>query len=211
MERTTEEIAIKLFGNNFIGKNELQPFFDRLNGVIPHLEIPPIHFSIELLTRCAKDYILILGLNEIKPNTPMNIFNLYNIFPATNKITPHFYNQDWYLNDQFVKTPIDYKWHLIQKYPNNSTRKKTPSLILKENICINFPTAIFCTYTFFAWYFIRNEILWEHDFIWCSDNDSNGDQIYVGRYSDPLGINNSGFSIHRHLKIKDNYTAINVY
>ena len=66
MERTTEEIAIKLFGNNFIGKNELQPFFDRLNGVITHLEIPPIHFSIELLTRCAKDYILILGLNEIK-------------------------------------------------------------------------------------------------------------------------------------------------
>jgi len=48
-------------------------------------------------------------------------------------------------------------------------------------------------------------LLWKSDFIWCSDKDKNGDQIYVGRYRDPLGVNKNGFNIHRHLKIRNYY------
>ena len=41
-------------------------------------------------------------------------------------------------------------------------------------------------------------------------NYTNSDQIYVGRYIDPIKINKNGFSIHRHLKIKNNYGISNI-
>lgn len=52
------------------------------------------------------------------------------------------------------------------------------------------------------------EKLWDNDYIWCSDTYNNGDQIYVGRYTDLSGLNADGFEIHRHLKIKNNYGVI---
>ena len=48
----------------------------------------------------------------------------------------------------------------------------------------------------------------EKYFIWCNDVDANGDRIYVGRYFDPLGISKNGFSVHRQLRIKNNYGCI---
>ena len=64
---------------------------------------------------------------------------------------------------------------------------------------------ILITYIFITYYKTTGIILWQNDYIWCNDFDSNEDQIYVGRYYDPLGISKDGFSIHRHLTIKENY------
>ena len=67
-----------------------------------------------------------------------------------------------------------------------------------------------CTYTFFVFYLCRHEKIWNHDFIWCSDRDHNGDRIYVGKYHDIDGVNKNGFSIHRHLALRPCYGAISI-
>lgn len=53
-------------------------------------------------------------------------------------------------------------------------------------------------------------MLWKHDFVWCSDMDHNGDRIYVGKYHDISGVNKNGFSIHRHLALRECYASINL-
>lgn len=90
-----------------------------------------------------------------------------------------------------------------------SSRAVQPLELLNENI--NFPTAILCVYTFFAYYYARKELLWHHDFVWCSDTDHNGDRIYVGKYHDVDEVNKNGFSIHRHLALRNCYGAIALY
>ena len=71
------------------------------------------------------------------------------------------------------------------------------------------PSALLCAFVFFSNYYNTNgELLWKNDFTWCSDIDSNDDQIYVGRYIDVKGLNKNGFNIHRHLKIKNNCSCI---
>ena len=84
-----------------------------------------------------------------------------------------------------------------------------PTELLKEHI--SFPSAILCVYTFFAYYYAQKGLLWYHDFIWCSDTDHNGDRIYVGKYHDVDGVNKNGFSIHRHLALRNCYASITLY
>ena len=70
-------------------------------------------------------------------------------------------------------------------------------------------SAVELTYTFFVNYFVNDgEKLWNNDYVWCSDVDDKGDQIYVGRYTDASGLNADGFEIHRHLRIKNNYGVV---
>ena len=59
-----------------------------------------------------------------------------------------------------------------------------------------------------SYYLVNKEILWPNDYIWCNTYDSSGDQIYVGRYFDPLSLSKPGYSIHRHLSIKKNYVWV---
>jgi hypothetical protein len=127
------------------------------------------------------------------------------------KSEPCFYNQDWYLKEKFAKDiNLDFKWYLIKKTVNKDTRGKNPEDILrlfknKES----FPLTVLTAFTFFAYYLLnKGEILWKHDFIWCSDKDANGDRVYTGRYLDPKNINKNGFNIHRHLSIGTCYGAV---
>ena len=76
---------------------------------------------------------------------------------------------------------------------------------------IKYPTANLCIYLFFLNYAVNKTILWQNDYVWCSDLDSNGDNIYVGRYYDINKVSKDGFSIHRHLKLKSNYGSIDFY
>ena len=75
---------------------------------------------------------------------------------------------------------------------------------------IKFPSAILCVFTFFAYYYSYNQMLWYHDFVWCEDVDHNGDRVYVGKYHDVDGINKNGFSIHRHLALRPCYASVNI-
>ncbi|MDA7798109.1 hypothetical protein N8959_01410 [bacterium] len=194
--------AKKIFKGNFIGPDKLNAICNNLNFNLPS-KTPKIDIDITGIN--PMDYILILGVDILEDNTPINIKKLFSIFgiqSSTKKIG--FYNQDWYLDEQFAKVNLSNKWYLVQKNVNETTRGKLP----ENNHEKYLPSAILCSYTFFIWWLIKGEILWKNDFIWCSDEDRHGDRVYVGKYLDQDDNSRSGFSIHRHLKIKSNYGCI---
>ena len=99
------------------------------------------------------------------------------------------------------------QWYLIKKDVFEESRAVMPGDLTERGL--NFPPAILCGYTFFAYYYARNQYLWWHDFVWCCDTDHNGDRIYVGKYHDVDGVNKNGFSIHRHLALRPCYGSVN--
>ena len=206
MERiTTIEKAKEIMGNNFIGPQELSLLSNKMSFDIPD-EIPCIRYSSEELMKHKDDYILVLGLSKMSNGEAINIKMLKSLFGINPVISePCFYNQDWYMNETFADKVLEDNWYLIQKNISKETRGKTPEKNSKNIL----PSAILCAFVFFVNYYCNNnELLWEKDFVWCSDVDENNDIIYVGRYIDVTGFSKNGFSVHRHLKIRDNYGAI---
>jgi hypothetical protein len=215
MERiTTIEEASKIMANNFIGPSEIlncsktrELFHIDINN------IPDIPFTTEELINVKNTHILLLIIDEFKDKNKITFTGFRKYFGIDpDKYQPCFYNQDWYLNENFYLTSeLKKSWMLFSININTNTRSKDPNLILTKNYITNFPTALELTYCFFVLYLIRNRILWKSDYVWCNDFDSNQDRIYVGRYIDPLKKNKNGLSIHRHLTLKDNYGAINFF
>lgn len=117
--------------------------------------------------------------------------------------TDLFYPQDWYEKESFMDEYFMPGEYTIPKSIIKSSRGKNPKGAPGTKKTL-YPASL-VAYTFISLYKAHNEILWPNDYIWCTDLDSNGDQIYVGRYYDPLGLSKDGFSIHRHLTIKENY------
>lgn len=192
-------------GSDFVGPQELVLIKDKLGIKVPNF-IPLIPFSLKELENKQKDYILILGASQMQNGEALTLKSLrYQLGINPEVSEPCFYNQDWYLNEKFIEKPLQSKWFLVSKKIHKESRGKNPDEI---NTQFSFPTAILCAYTFFSYLFLSNEYLWKHDFIWCEDIDTNGDRIYVARYFDPAGMNKNGFSIHRHLRIRENYGCI---
>lgn len=209
MERVTIAQARDLFGPNFIGLEELRPLFERMGFSSFSIQVPDIHYSLNDLKKYSKDYILILGVQELD-GTNLSIDSFRKCFGIDPDFSePCFYNQDWYMHETFMHDTLDLRWFLLKKSVIEKSRAIQPSKLLDEDI--NFPTAILCVYTFFAYYYAQKELLWHHDFIWCSDTDHNGDRIYVGKYHDVDGVNKNGFSIHRHLALRNCYASITFY
>lgn len=205
MERATITQARDLFGTNFIGLEELCPLFEKMGLPLVNIQVPDIHYSLNDLKKYSKDYLLILGIPK-SGDTELSIANFRRCFGVNPDVSePCFYNQDWYMNEEFIHHTLELRWYLLKKNVMEKSRAVQPTELLKN---LKFPTAILCVYTFFAYYYARNELLWLHDFIWCDDTDHNGDRIYVGKYHDIDGINKNGFSIHRHLALRDCYAAI---
>lgn len=195
-------------GSNFIGIEELQPFVKELNLQDNKVEVPEINYDRETLERCYKDFILILGLSHIKDVT-FSIMTLRDHFGCDpNFGEPCFYNQDWYINEKFIKNTLADRWYLLKREVIDDTRAIMPDTIINHNIKL--PSATLCVYTFFANYFAYGDVLWKHDFVWCADKDHNGDRIYVGKYNDEAGVNKNGFSIHRHLSLRTCYGAVSI-
>jgi hypothetical protein len=111
------------------------------------------------------------------------------------------------MKEDFMDLTLEERWYLIKKAVFEESRALMPGDLSKQGFV--FPSAILCCYTFFAYFYARNEYLWWHDFVWCSDLDHNGDRIYVGKYHDIDGVNKNGFSIHRHLALRPCYASIN--
>ena len=210
MERATIKQAEILFGRNFIGSQQLKLLFERIgiNDNIKKIEIPEITYSYQELSDKKQDYILVLGIPKWG-NITLSIESFKFFFGTDpDKNEPCFYNQDWYIQEDFIKSTLELRWYLIKKEAIDRSRAIQPDELLKLNY--QFPSAILCTYTFFAYYYSNKEYLWFHDFIWCNDKDHNGDRIYIGRYNDIDGINKNGFSIHRHLSLRNCYASSNM-
>ena len=203
------EEARKLFGDLFIGREELTA----ISSALP-LEIstePEIPFDATVLRNLSQDYILILGTPSFSGGKPLTLCTLRDHFGTDpEKREPCFYNQDWYLLEGFANaTVLETRWYLIRKSIEDASRGVDPSAVISSLPTEKeLPPAILTAYTFFSFFLLRKDRkLWDTDFVWCSDQDSNGDRIYTGRYTDPSGLNRSGFSIHRHLSIRPCYGA----
>jgi hypothetical protein len=206
MERRNIIKYKNLFGNNFLGPEELNLIYSKLGiSKINEIEVPDVPFDIELLEKKKNTHILILFYPIEFNNSGLSLIKLINTIGFSNgKVS--FYNQDWYHNEPFAnKQYFENKWLLIGIDLLNESRGRMPENLYIRSENINLFSALQLAYTFFAIYFINKRILWKNDFIWTSDFDSNNDKIYVGRFFDPKGIANPGFSIHRHLKINENY------
>lgn len=205
MERETIR---NLFGKNFIGKDELKPLFRAMGLGDVEIQEPPVGYSESDLREAAESgYILICGVEQAGGQhlTIRFLREKFGIDPDVAE--PCFYNQDWYLKEDFLDISLETRWYLVKKDVIEESRAVSPDELISHNV--NFPPAILCAYTFFAYYYARNEYLWWHDFVWCSDTDHNGDRIYVGKYHDIDGVNKNGFSVHRHLGLRPCYGSVN--
>ncbi len=205
MER--EQIR-QIFGVNYIGKEELKPLFKAMGFGDVEIQEKPIEYSDSDLRRAAEEgYILIYGVEQIDGQniTLRFLRDKFGVNPDVYE--PCLYNQDWYLKEDFIDKSLDAQWYLIKKDVYEDSRAVMPGDLTQRGL--NFPPAILCGYTFFAYFFAHNEYLWWHDFVWCCDTDHNGDRIYVGKYHDIDGVNKNGFSIHRHLALRPCYGSVN--
>ena len=196
------EDAKNIFKDNFIGPEKLIKLKKKLNFKLPGT-VPDIDIRLDNID--PSKYILIFGCNQLKDSSTLNIKSLIQIFGfnySNNNVC--FYNQDWYLNESFATISLENKWYLIEKNIQDETRGVQPDSEFEATL----PSAILCVYTFFIWWLAKGELLWPRDYVWCSDKDRYGDRIYVGKYIDNDNIKRSGFSIHRHLTIKQNYGSI---
>jgi hypothetical protein len=209
MERkATPEIAREILGKNFIGLNELKKISESMPVCTDVIE-PPVIFAIDFLEQHKETHLLILGLSWLANGKALTIRSLREHFgfdPAV--FEPCFYNQDWYLNEKFIDYKLPNEWFLVGKNIAKESKGVSPEIVSQK---FRLPSALLCTYTFFVSWFYHSKILWTSDYIWCDDLDSNGDRIYVGRYSDPKKINKNGFSIHRHLRISDSYGCLELF
>ena len=206
MER---EAVKKLFGKNFIGKEELNLFFKALGFGEVEIQENPIQYSDADLQKAASEgYILIYGVGSINGQfiTLKLLREKFGVNPDVSE--PCLYNQDWYMKEDFMDLKLENRWYLIKKDVYEESRAVMPGDLTQQGLV--FPPAILCGYSFFAYYFAHNEYLWWHDFVWCCDTDHNGDRIYVGKYHDIDGVNKNGFSIHRHLALRPCYGGISV-
>lgn len=206
----TQPEARELFGRNFIGSTELvsiaasmgtDPDYWRTNP------IPEIPYDQSHLSAYTSSHLLILGLPSLRGGVPLTIANLREQFGwNADQHAPAFYPQDWYLREPFAtEQTLEPRWYLLSRSVAASTRGQNPEQMDSQAIK-KLPPAVLTAYAFFANYLLSNgNILWEHDFVWCSDVDHNGDRIYTGRYRDPDQLSKDGFSVHRHLRIRQCY------
>ena len=206
MERGTSiEEAKEIFGKGLIGPDELLKYSKQMGIKMP-VKIPNIPFNPSELGERSEDYLLVLGTSTMSSGDPLSLLSLRTHFGVDPDVfEPCFYNQDWYLKEKFMADPLSDAWYMVRKSVFQDSRAQNPEQI---NADFKLPSAVQCAYAFFMNCFSTGEYLWEHDFVWCNDKDHNGDRIYVGKYNDITGINKNGFSIHRHLALRQWYGFI---
>jgi len=190
----------KKLGKNFIGPEEI----NLSCGDFLHFseeEYIRIPFSLDEI---STNELLILTKSTLKNKKLLSIANFKDAFeksPHCDKVV--FYNQDWYLNEKFYnENGLKLEWKVIPLKLDNENRGIMPNHEVEANL----PSAVLLVYTFFIFALFNGDFLWPHDYLWCSDVDNENDKIYVGRYYDVKGLAKPGFSIHRLLSIKNNYT-----
>lgn len=201
METSTAKEILK---SNFIGTEELSRIRCAFSVFIPQ-EVPMIPFTEKDLLSVKDTHLLLLCSSKFADGTDVTIQSIKEkIYSLGDR--PHFYNQDWYLKEKFITKPLETKWLLVSKNVLDESRAMPAEKIVSR---YHLHSAVELTYAFFTNFFVNGgEKLWNNDYVWCSDVDDKGDQIYVGRYTDTSGLNADGFEIHRHLKIKNNYGVV---
>ena len=196
--------AEEIMGRNFIGRGALSAIGGHFAVSIPDV-LPDISFDESTLVKNGCSHLLLFCPAEFSDGTKITIETIRNKISSIGG-EPCFYNQDWYLNEKFIKVSLEPKWLLLSKeLPDESRAMSADKVVAKYSL----HSAVELTFAFFVYFFISGgKKLWNNDYVWCSDVDDKGDQIYVGRYTDASGLNVDGFEIHRHLRIKKNYGVV---
>ena len=140
-------LAKSLFKENFIGPDELKAAKKFIEFKIP-AKIPKINMNLNNVN--YNNSILILGVEETNDGSLLNIQKLVSLFGHKSTLDhPNFYNQDWYLNEQFTKKTVSLKWYLIEKKVSDISRGVKPKIDDEEFL----PSAILCAYVFFLFWF----------------------------------------------------------
>jgi hypothetical protein len=207
------DLALDLFGGDLLGPDRIAWVAARMGILPPGRELPAIPEACLQAARDAPDtYLLFPGTGLMADGSPLTLKALrarLGCDPAAAE--PCFYNQDWYLGEAFAgEASLRCQWYLLRKEVRPGSRGKDPDRDWDpQSGPGRLPSALLCAYAFFAYYLAQEErCLWEHDYVWCSDLDHLGDRIYVGRYRDPSGVNKNGFSVHRHLRIREGYGIV---
>lgn len=209
----SQSLARLIFGQDLLGSEELVGFAVRHGLLMPGHDDPEVPEAfLEAGKREPGAFMAILGSSSMVDGSPLTLCTLRARLGMDPEFSePCFYNQDWYLKEAFAnQAELERRWYLLRKKVRDDSRGLAP-MVLAERLKggYHLPSALLCAYAFFAHWFNRGgEMLWESDYVWCSDQDHQGDQIYVGRYSDPSGVNKNGFSVHRHLSIRNSYGMV---
>lgn len=207
MERVSIDVAKQLFDKHFLGVEELRSVARRL-GLSQAEDINDnIPYSVEELIEKKDTHLLFYVQDKpVKEGAVLSINYLKSLLGTDPEVSePCFYNQDWYNKELFAnKCTISKGWYLLRKSLLETSRGTDP---VKTDLK-RYPPALLVTYAYFTYRLFYGISLYDSDYVWCSDTDEAGDQVYVGRYTDPERIAKNGFSIHRHLSIKKNYGSI---
>lgn len=198
-----EDRARRMFKGSVVGSTELAGIAPRLKLMFPFVA-PQVPFKDETMARCSHKHLLIYTPAVHADGRPISIKSMRDIL-GTNpgEREPCFYNQDWYLNEEFAARPLDSKWHILDMDVSIHNRGIDPKDIMRGMRSREaFPYAVTAAFAFMAYHLLTGSQLWRCDYLWCRDKDHNGDQVYVGRYHDPEGFNLPGFNIHRHLALR---------
>ena len=143
MER--EQIR-QLFGVNFIGEEELKPFFKALGfGKVENKECPIQYNDSDLQKAASEGYILIYGVRNINGQDVTLKFFREKFGVNPDESEPCLYNQDWYMKEDFMDTTLETKWYLIKKDVYEESRAVMPGDLTQQGL--NFPPAILCGYS----------------------------------------------------------------
>lgn len=179
---TSHQRAREIMGKHFFGIEEAIKHFG-VNPTKPQLAyLAEIPFSEEVLETCKKTHVLVAVF-------PMSILEIRAKFGKQQK-PPIFYSQDWYNNQAFAQDKGQVSWQLVRKeLIANSTSKTWPeqqALLGKEE---ETPKAQVMVYTIIGHFLATGERLFEKVWVSCSDLDSGGSRVGVGRFdAEGLGV-----------------------
>ncbi len=173
----SQQEAKAIMGNNFFGPEEAAKHFgarwtqDQLDA------LATVPFSKEALEACKDTHVLVAGY-------PMTLLQVRGKANKAKK-GKLFYTTTggWYESEAFAKkTKVEVRWYLIRKKPvDNSTNKSwvDQQALLKDETT---PTACVMVYTIIGHFLNTGERLFENIYVRCSNIDSDGIRVLVGRF-----------------------------
>lgn len=169
----SQKRAREIMGRNLFGVEEATKHF----GVSPTRQqlavLSEIPFTEAVLQSCKDTHVLVavfpLSILEIRGRVKRELFNSHD--------------DAWYNSQAFAKDKGVVGWHLVRKTPvANSTSKswsEQQALLTKDEAT---PTARVMTYMIIGHYLATGERLFRNLYVRCSEVDSDGDRVYVGRF-----------------------------
>lgn len=170
---TSQSHARAIIGKNFFGVEEAIKHF----GVNPSKQqlayLAAVPFTEEVL-RASKDTHILVAV------FPMSILDIRG--KVERKL---FYSHDdaWYNKQAFAKDKGEVGWQLVRKVPiadsTNKTWNEQQALLSKDE---ETPKVQVVVYTIIGHFLATGERLFENIYVRCSDLDSDGNRVYVGRF-----------------------------